>query len=172
LVWFEEAGAKAPAFFHLRELSAKGETGMIPDKARLKEIIQQRIAEVRAGAPGQLSPDGTALCVAGSLGCDCYVTPEGEAFIETYDLGDASPPVPDRSRRGQIAALVFGSQNFPDLAAILPAPTADAISCRRCEGSGYMTVGPIKGFLLCTECCGLGWTSPLVFHEETAPPDV
>src|ERR1051326_7424124 len=95
----------------------------IPDHVRdyVRQVIRQSKATRRV-----LSRDGSAvmaLIVAGSLGFNCYVSENGEAFTEFYNIGDDSPPVPDMSPRGGIAALVLGSRTYPMLLEGLPART-------------------------------------------------
>jgi len=125
----------------------------------IRDYIQKRIKEIKEGAPGQLSSDGSALCVHGSLGYDCYITPECEAFTEEYELGDDSLPVRNHSRRGQILALVL-SANFGNalFAELIPHRTVDASTCGPRAGEGSIKIGR-RGRLICEECCGLGWLS-------------
>jgi hypothetical protein len=141
--------------------------GVLKISKSLREYLQARISDIRAGAPGVLSGDGTALCVGGGLGCGAYVSPAGDVFFETYELGDDSPPMLDRSRRGQVLALVLGAQNHPVLAELLPLRAEDARTCEMCGGEGY-----VPGFLgvLCCTCSGLGWLSKTVFQQPNEPP--
>jgi len=135
----------------------------------VQEYLRKRIAEVRAGAPGQLSSDGSALMVDGSIGYECYVSSEGSVFIENYDMVGESPSICDRSLRGQIAALVLGTRMHPVLRELLPPRDEDATTCGSCAGEGFVHSGPIR--ILCEECCGLGWVSPSVFQEPSSPPN-
>jgi hypothetical protein len=59
----------------------------------LKSEIQTRLDRARESDPSSLSSDRTAICVDGSIGYDCYVSPEGDVFMETYDLSNKEPPV-------------------------------------------------------------------------------
>ena len=144
---------------------------MQPSKI-LREYIQTRIAEIKRGAPGFLSDDCSAFMVAGSIGFCCFVSPDGEAFIEEYDFDDVTGREQitrcDRSRRGQIATLVLGTRTHPMLAELLPSRSDDALTCDACAGAGFVG-SEIRGiktkpFRLCEQCCGLGWTSSSVFQ--------
>jgi hypothetical protein len=114
------------------------------------------------GAPGSLSGDGLALFVGGGLGCGAYISPMGDLYFELDDLDEDSTPTQDRSRRGQITALVLGVKHHPLLAELLPSRGDDAAPCGPCRGSGF--VPDIPG-VLCQTCRGLGWTSPTVFTD-------
>ena len=58
--------------------------------------------------------------IHGSIGYGCYFSPDGDIYIEEYDIASDEPPTIDRSRLAQIAALVLSSQNMPKLADLLP----------------------------------------------------
>jgi len=131
----------------------------------LRAQIEKRIAEIKDSAPGSLSDDHSALMVDGGIGYGCFVSPNGDVFIEEYDPGSDEPSQFDRSRRGQIIALVLGKRTLPALAEMLPVRTDDATTCEACSGSGFLTIGQLENFLLCKQCCGLGWISPTVFQE-------
>jgi hypothetical protein len=98
----------------------------------------------------------------GSIGYGCYFSPDGDIFIEEYDISSDEPPTVDRSRQAQIAAVVLTSRYMPRLAALLPKRSANAASCEECEGIGWLhqemfrRVFKSEG-LLCNKCSGLGW---------------
>jgi hypothetical protein len=98
----------------------------------------------------------------GSIGYGCYFSPDGNIFIEEYDIGSDEPTTVDHSRQAQIAALVLTSRHMPQLAALLPKRPANAPSCKECDGMGWLhqemfrRVFKSEG-LLCTKCSGLGW---------------
>ena len=100
--------------------------------------------------------------IHGSIGYGCYFSPDGDIFIEEYDIGSDEPPTIDRSRLAQIAALVLSSQYMPQLASLLPKKPANAPLCEECQGSGWLhqelfhRVFKSEG-LLCSKCSGLGW---------------
>ena len=124
----------------------------------LKAEIQARFDRARQSHPSSLSPDRTGIRVDGSIGYDCYVSPDGDIFMETYDLSNDEPPVADRSREAQIACLILGSRTMPSLAQLLPMRPTEALTCDTCKGSGWLhhgVLGP-RG-ILCHECSGLGW---------------
>lgn len=125
--------------------------------------IQARLERAKELYPGALSRDRKAVLVDGSMGYGCYVSPDGDVYMETYDIGSEEPPVIDRSRRAQIAALILGSRTLPKLAELLPNRPPDAPTCVECNGIGrlHQELQQIfgkdwEGFL-CDKCSGLGW---------------
>ncbi|HSS21057.1 MAG TPA: hypothetical protein VLL54_13365 [Pyrinomonadaceae bacterium] len=113
---------------------------------------------MKESSAAQLSSDRTAVPICGSIGYDCYVSPAGDIFMETYDPSNDEPPVADRSRQAQIACLVLGSEYLSALAQLLPDRPPDAPACDACKGVGWLhrgVLGP-KG-ILCHDCSGLGW---------------
>ncbi|MFO0878845.1 MAG: hypothetical protein U0840_16005 [Gemmataceae bacterium] len=83
--------------------------------------IRRRIELYRQELPGALSPDGSALRVCGSIGYDAWITPDGDVWLETYDLPNEDNRVEDRSPRAQILVLALGIRTLPELEALLPA---------------------------------------------------
>jgi hypothetical protein len=123
--------------------------------------VQERFDRIKAGLPGALSTDRTAIMVDGSIGYGCYVSPDGDVFVEEYDVGSDEPPTIDRSRRAQISLLVLGSRTMSEPAQLLPRPP-DIPSCGKCDGVGrvhqeHFHFGDGQDGLLCDECFGLGW---------------
>ena len=150
-----------------------GETGVsLQLPAQLRTYIHERIAAIKEGAPGWLSEDGTALMVDGGPMYCCFISPDGETFIETYWTDENQSTLVDRSRRAQIETLVLGSRNLSTLAELVPRRTADADTCAACSGKGFVSFehGKIKTepVFLCKQCSGLGWVSTTVFHEPPA----
>jgi hypothetical protein len=70
----------------------------------LKSEIQARLDRTKESSPGRLSKDGTAVSICGSIGFDCYISPDGDLFMETYELFSDEPPVIDRNREAQISS--------------------------------------------------------------------
>ena len=130
--------------------------------SELSAKIQARIDRALESDPGALSADRKAIIVEGSIGHNCYVSPDGDVFMESYDIGSEEPSTLDRSIRSQISCLVLGSRTLPELADLLPTRPADAPTCETCGGSGrllqefFRDQSAGKG-VLCHECCGLGW---------------
>ena len=125
----------------------------------LKSEIQARFDRERESHPERLSKDRSAVHICGSIGYDCYISPDGDIFMETYDFGD-EPPVVDRSSRAQIECLVLGSEYMPALAQLFPERPSDAVTCDTCKGIGWLhrgVLGP-QG-ILCHDCSGLGWVA-------------
>lgn len=130
----------------------------------LANEIQARLDRAKKLHPGSVSKDGKAVCIEGSIGHNSYVSPDGDVFLEVYDIGSDEPPFYDRSRSAQIAVLVLGSETIPKLAEMLPERPPEAPICEKCNGSGWIlqglfrssTGGKSKG-ILCDECSGLGW---------------
>jgi len=124
--------------------------------------IRARLERARELYPSSLSKDREAVMIHGSLGYGCYFSPEGDIFIEEYDIGSDEPPTIDRSRLAQIAALVLSSKYMPQLAGLLPKKPANAPSCEECQGGGrvhqevFRRAFKSEG-LLCSKCFGLGW---------------
>ena len=128
----------------------------------LSSEIQTRIDRALKSHPGALSADRKALLVDGSIGYGCYVSPDGDVFMETYDVGSDEPSIFDRSRRAQIACLMLGSRSLPQLAELLPTRPSNAQSCETCRGSGWLLREPVQkqsagDSVLCHDCSGLGW---------------
>ena len=124
----------------------------------IKSEIQARFERAKESPPGRLSKDRKAVHICGSIGYDCYISPDGDIFMETYDLSNDEPPVAERSRQAQIACLVLGTEYLPALAQLLPERPPDAPMCDTCKGVGWLhrgVLGP-KG-ILCHDCSGLGW---------------
>lgn len=131
-----------------------------PDE--LKTEIQARIDRAKKLHPAALSEDGKAILVDGSIGYGCFVSADGDIFMETYDVGTDEPSTFDRSRKAQIAVLVLGSRTVPKLADLLPARPEDAPDCKTCGGNGWLHQELFRERLgsngiLCQDCSGLGW---------------
>ena len=129
----------------------------------LTNEIQARFERANAGS-GSLSTDRTAVLVDGSIGYGCYISPAGDLFLETYDIGSDDPPNVDRSYGAQIAVLILGSRNLPQLAELIPQRPIDATDCSGCNGTGWTHQEIYRHFggegILCQECFGLGWVQP------------
>ncbi len=113
--------------------------------------------------PSGLSPDGKALMVDGGIGYSCWISPDGDVYMETYTLDNEDAPIVDRSRRAQLLALSLGVRTFPQLESLLPPRPANAVDCPECQGAGRFQIGKFP--VVCSPCCGLGWL-------ENAEPDV
>src|SRR5215472_6376477 len=87
--------------------------------------IQARMERAVTSHPGALSADRKALLVTGSIGYGCYVSPDGDVFMETYDVGSDEPSTFDRSYRAQVACLKLGSRSLPQLADLMPSRPSD-----------------------------------------------
>lgn len=128
----------------------------------LKTKIQTRIDRAKKLHPAALSENGKAILVDGSIGYGCFVSADGDVFMEIYKLGTDEPSVFDRSRKAQIAVLVLGSRTIPKLDEMLPERPSVAPDCKTCNGVGWIhqelfreSIGS-NGFL-CPDCSGLGW---------------
>jgi len=125
--------------------------------------VQTHLDEAKERYPAALSKDRRALLVDGSIGYGCYVSPDGDVYMETYDIGSDEPPVIDRSRHAQIAVLVLGSRTMPKLVELLPKRPPEAPACEKCNGTGRVhqelrqTFGKNWEGFLCDQCSGLGW---------------
>lgn len=117
--------------------------------------IRRRIEHYRVHSPGALSRDGKAVRVDGSIGYDCWISPDGDVYMETYDIETEDTPVVDRSRRAQILVLALGARTLPQLESLLPSRPPEAVECPECKGVGRFHVGEHQ--FICFPCCGLGW---------------
>lgn len=124
----------------------------------IKTLIQARLERAKESNPGLVSKDGKAVFICGGIGYDCYISPDGDIFVKTYDPGSDGPPARDRSRLAQIACLVLGSKHIPALEHLLPVRPPGAPGCDTCEGEGRLLRGTIQpDGILCKDCSGLGW---------------
>jgi hypothetical protein len=100
----------------------------------------------------------------------CFLSPQGDAFVETYDL----EPEPsfreltkvDRSRRARIQTIVLAAKFDPMFECLipqLPQKTPNAVVCQLCGGIGWTSSGKI----ICDRCCGLGWYDAAVFEDDS-----
>jgi hypothetical protein len=124
--------------------------------------IQALLERARELHPISLSKDSEAVMIHGSIGYGCYFSPDGDIYIEEYDIASDEPPTIDRSRLAQIAALVLSLQNMPKLADLLPKRPANALSCNECKGIGWLHQELFRRKfksegILCDKCSGLGW---------------
>ena len=134
----------------------------------LKEEIGQRLDRIHNQGIGSLSQDGTAIMVQGGPFYGCFLSPQGDAFIETYDFDLGPPPREwtkvDRSRRAQVTTVVLAAKfdsTFAPLIPQLPQQTPEAMACQLCDGTGWR----LGGKVICQHCCGLGWFDPAVFED-------
>src|SRR5262245_20124944 len=114
----------------------------MPLKSELRTKINAMFEDARERRPTSLSTDGSAVTVYGSIGVDAFVSPDGDAFIETYEIGESGPSKVDKSRRGRIAAIVLGATRIPELAELLPPRPGDAVACTKCTETGWFQLGP------------------------------
>jgi hypothetical protein len=124
----------------------------------LKSEIQALFDHAKEESPERLSKDGRALHIYGTIGSECYISPEGDIYMETYDIMGEEPPAEDRSRSAQLVCLILGSEHIPALAQALPTRPPDVPLCETCAGVGWLHPGKFgpRG-LMCHECYGLGW---------------
>lgn len=140
----------------------------------LQEYLQKRIDEIKRGAPGWLSSDGSAVMVDGGIGYGWFVSPQGDAFIEEYEFDPTTcsdriaPMWPERVRA--TPSCCSWCSYHPALAELLPSRPADAITCESCSGDGFVGFElrglKRKATQICRQCCGLGSLSPMVFQDS------
>ena len=111
-----------------------------------------------ATSPAQLSADGDAFMVYGTIGSCGFVTGNGDIYLEQDDFDPPGSFVQDSSRAAQIQALVLGSRRFPELAAWLPKRDDASADCETCRGTGWVPVATTS--ILCQACSGLGFDQP------------
>ena len=129
---------------------------------KLAKEIQQRLDQAKVFYPSAVSSDGKAVCIEGGIGSENYVSPDGDVYVETYDLSTGEPSGIDRSRPAQIAVLVTGSSIIPGLAEMLPKRPPEAPACGKCDGSGWLlrelfSSSAAEQGIICDKCAGLGW---------------
>jgi len=121
----------------------------------ISEEVRRRIENARLNSPGSLSPDGKAIRVDGGNGYDCWVSPDGDVYMETYEVFAEDEAEVDRSRRAQFMVLALGARTLPELRTLLPARPEGAKDCPDCQGVGRFLAGDVD--LICHACCSLGW---------------
>ena len=124
-----------------------------PLMLQLSERLRKEIAS-RFANPAQRSQDGTAVMVRGGPGFGAFISPEGDAFLETYELDNVDKVTLDRSREAVLQVLVLGSNSLPELASLLPARPEEAANCAKCV-AGWVAIGSAR--VICEACSGLGW---------------
>jgi hypothetical protein len=129
---------------------------------KLAKEIQHRLDQAKEFYPSTVSRDGKAVCIEGGIGSENYVSPDGDVYVETYDLSTGEPSGIDRSRLAQIAVLVTGSSIIPGLAEMLPKRPPEARACGKCDGTGWLLREVFRSStgeqgVICDECAGLGW---------------
>src|SRR4051794_5343167 len=102
--------------------------------ANIRDEVRRRWEFYRAHRPLMLSPDGKAIRVDGSIGYDCYISPDGDVYMETETRANGYQLVVDRSRRAQLSVFALGSRTFPELEGLLPVRPAGAANCAECQG--------------------------------------
>lgn len=113
---------------------------------------------------GGVESDDAPVHILSSIGVDCYATPNGDAWSDTYNLEDYEA-VSRRTPGARIMALVCGAKHHPVLAELLPQRTDAAVDCPACSAAGHVTVGGALQ-LICYQCCGLGWCDTNLFQPE------
>jgi len=124
--------------------------------ASLRQRLVAKLAEAREKYPAALSDDGKALLVDVGIGYGAFVSPDGDIFMETYDLADSSPPTVDRSTHAQAIVVGLGARRILELAELMPSRPQGARDCLACAGEGWKRFGPDFRFI-CQACAGLGW---------------
>jgi hypothetical protein len=123
--------------------------------SEIADEVRKRIADAPQHRPGSLSLDRKAIMVDGGIGYGCWVSPDGDIYMETYDPLGYGEPVIDRSRRAQLLVLSLGARTLPQLRSLLPQKPAGVPPCSKCNGEGWFRAGELD--FICQACCGLGW---------------
>ena len=124
---------------------------MIPSE--ISDTIRRRIAEAKRDAPDRLTSDGRAVRIYADVAGAAYITPEGEVLTQVWDA-DETPKL-ETNPNARYAALVIGTERWPELAGLLPSRPALVPDCSACGGSGWLQLGTAG--LVCGYCGGLGW---------------
>src|SRR5262245_38440669 len=89
------------------------------------------------------------------------LTDRGEV-IEVVEDGSVSPVTePLRTM-----CLVEGAERYPELLSFLPVRPPSALTCERCQGSGWMALDDQGGKIRCGDCRALGWVED---HTKDPP---
>jgi len=109
----------------------------------LQRLYDKSRSEIEVGTAPQwlISSDGTAVLTHGSIGYCCYISPDGEAFMEeVWDHPDplTAPIRINRSKRSHVAAIVLSLPNHPLLRELLPVQGPSSMSCGECAGEGWI----------------------------------
>jgi hypothetical protein len=121
----------------------------------IAEEVRRRVEHAHCHSPQHLSLDGKAIRVDGGPGYDCYISPEGDVYMETYDLLSEDDTVADRSRRAQLLVFALGARTLPELRSLMPRRPVGVADCVKCLGEGRFPHPKVE--LICGVCCGLGW---------------
>lgn len=126
-----------------------------PMPAHLCEIVRRWIENGKeADSHYIIEPRISALLITGGGFGASYLDGNGELWDWFFD--DESPGrVRDESRKLLLALIAV--ECWPELAGWIPSRPTSATDCRKCRGTGKLTLTP--DFVdYCGACNGLGWT--------------
>ena len=129
-----------------------------PLMLRLSKRLRREILN-RLKNPALRSQDGRAALVQGGPGFGAFISTEGGAFLETYELDNVDKVTLDRSPKAILEVLVLGSKSLPELASLLPARPVETSDCPKCV-KGWVSYGIAQ--VICKKCSGLGWVQERV----------
>lgn len=125
---------------------------------QISKEIQSRIASAVEGKGALSFPidyeacSHGAIALMGTIGVIWALTPDGSFIQFDGDLGREPMPLPEKQ---QISAIVYGTQRYPWLSALLPTRDDSALDCATCNGRNWATSKPAGA--VCQACQGLGW---------------
>ena len=99
----------------------------------------------------------------------CFISPEGDAFIESYWLDENLSTQVERSRRAEIETVVLGPRNLPFLAELVPQRPPDADTCCACSGKGFVSFehGRTKQSPFSSANSVQAWDGPLLLSSRS-----
>lgn len=116
-------------------------------------------------AVAKLSPDDrhyevalrtVALPVYSDMGGTYLLREDG--VVLGISIDPPFEPKEELSEMWSVIARVEAARAHPELAALLPVRTAEAVACSACSGLGYFQFGSAR--LGCGVCGSLGWCMP------------
>jgi hypothetical protein len=127
----------------------------------LEAQIQNRIEELLAssdpdpadlrGVARQLNALPIYPDFSGCIG----LRPDGSMVYLDDNTGKTTEDIEPKFR---IAALVYGSEKYPELNVFLPERPETAVDCQDCKGTGrFILEGQVYRMIFCGKCSGLGW---------------
>ena len=122
---------------------------------RVQHDNLEALAEVNSWMASRLRElDG--LYLFGTIGMEAALLRDGTVRVWSADSWFHSEEYTERAATPEehIAAIVFGSENWPELRELLPLRPATARTCSVCAG-----VARAKQGLICPNCQGLGWVN-------------
>ncbi len=116
----------------------------------VERLLREYLAAPNWGDPWERSDAARLRALPIGRGPDSshYLRPCGEVVIVDRDGSESTT----REYRWVLAAIVWGTDRYPDLTSLIPTRPPDARDCHFCGGAGRW-----RGQQICPKCGGLGW---------------